>query len=94
MLLLLPTDIAVHLLPSLSVPEIVMQKSTFKEGKEKKLELNETEVETMRMLTDKSMWKERYLTQEEIGQLHKMLQSRFDEEIVTQTMKNFEARNV
>ena len=89
-LLLLPPDIAVHLLTSLSAPEMVMQKSTYKEGEEQKLELNETEMETMKLLTEKSMWKERYLTQEEV----KTLRSHFNEEIVAQTIKNFEERNV
>ena len=94
MLLWLPPDIAVHLLPSLSAPEMVMQKRTYKEGEEQKLELNETEVETMKLLTEKSMWKERYLTQEEVCELQKTLRSHFNEEIVAQTIKNFEARNV
>ena len=93
-LLLLPPDIAVHLLTSLSAPEMVMQKSTYKEGEEQKLELNETEMETMKLLTEKSMWKERYLTQEDVGELQKTLRSHFNEEIVAQTIKNFEERNV
>lgn len=48
----------------------------------------------MKLLTEKSMWKERYLTQEEVGELQKTLRSHFNEEIVAQTIKNFEERNV
>lgn len=94
MLLLIPTDIAVHLLPNLPSPEMVMRKSTYKEGKEKQLELNESEVETMKLLMEKSIWRERYLTQEELGELRKVLDAHFSEDVVVQAMKNFESRNV
>lgn len=93
-LMSIPTDMAQRVFSTLSLPEMMIVKRRWNQGKEKKLELNEMEVETMCFYEAKSMFCCKYLTKEELTALRMLLTKYCNEELLSAAMKSFEKRNV
>ena len=93
-LMSIPTEMVQRLSSTLSLPVIMVVKRQWKEGKAKKLELNEIEIETMQFFEAESMFCNKYLIKEELGEVRRILAKRCSEEIVSTAMKSFEKRNV
>ena len=93
-LMSIPTEMVQRLSSTLSLPVMMVVKRQWKEGKAKKLELNEMEIETMRLFEAESMFCSKYLIKEELSELRRILAKHCSEEIVNAAMKSFEKRNV
>lgn len=92
MLIALPADMAMKMVPSLPSPEILAVHCVYKEGAEVQLELKEKETERVVLFMEKESMKERCLSSDERFGLKGRLAEFCGEEVATKCVSAMEKR--
>lgn len=92
MLIALPADMAMKMVPSLPSPEILAVRCVYEEGAEVQLELKEKEKERVVLFMEKESMKERCLSSDERFGLKSRLAEFCGEEVATKCVSAMEKR--
>lgn len=93
MLLTIPMDMAIKVYKMVSSPEIFSFRRKRKEGKEKHLELNEIESESISLFTGKEMMKEHIRSESEKEEIKRIIENYCKEGIAKKALDCYELRN-